>query len=465
MRRPIRIILAAAAALALAGVLAIVVGVVNAGQPDWHRLDPAEEPASNPLKGFVPYAGDYPDFPHSMEWSYFPLNSVMRGPSDFDWTVLETKLDEIAGRGHQAALRFYLDYPGEATGIPQYLLDDGLTTYPYTEFDNLTSVIPDYDDPRLMAALEAFIARFGAEYDGDPRIGYLQAGLIGFWGEWHTWPYDGGTLPDRMPSEANRAKVIDDFIAAFPHTELEVRYPTEQNAALDIGYHDDSFALETKPSSFGWFFGDLLTETGTTEKWKTNSIGGELRPELQSCIFSDGGCPEIEEGGDNDFEGSVAFTHVSWLLNHYAFEEGYEGGDRDRALAAARSLGYSFRVTQARFAATRAVGDELSVHVQIENRGVAPFYADWPITLALVDAGGHLQGQATTSWRLATIASGSQAEFGGGIETDGLEPGEYTVVMQGTNPLPNGQPVEFANADQNAAVDGWLSIGTVELTH
>jgi len=39
---------------------------------------------------------------------------------------------------------------------------------------------------------------------------------------------------------------------------------------------------------------DVLEAAGATEKWKTNSIGGELRPELQSCIFSaqlTGSCP------------------------------------------------------------------------------------------------------------------------------------------------------------------------------
>ena len=34
-----------------------------------------------------------------------------------------------------------------------------------------------------------------ARYDGDPRIGFVQLGLLGFWGEWHTYPYDGYAHP------------------------------------------------------------------------------------------------------------------------------------------------------------------------------------------------------------------------------------------------------------------------------
>jgi len=36
-------------------------------------------------------------------------------------------------------------------------------------------------------------------YDGDTRIGYIQLGLLGFWGEWHTWTGDPSTdtwIPD-----------------------------------------------------------------------------------------------------------------------------------------------------------------------------------------------------------------------------------------------------------------------------
>ena len=71
----------------------------------------------------------------------------------------------------------------------------------YNDFgNNGVSVSPDYSDPRLVTALEAFITALGRRYDGDPRIGFITLGLIGFWGEWHTWPYDGWTQPENwMP--------------------------------------------------------------------------------------------------------------------------------------------------------------------------------------------------------------------------------------------------------------------------
>eukprot|EP01052_Picozoa_sp_SAG31_P004428 SAG31_NODE_183_length_20987_cov_8.711078_12_plen_46_part_00 len=43
---------------------------------------------------------------------------------------------------------------------------------------------PNYADLHLIAALESFIAEFGRRYDADPRIGFVQVGLLGYWGEW-----------------------------------------------------------------------------------------------------------------------------------------------------------------------------------------------------------------------------------------------------------------------------------------
>src|SRR5512133_628428 len=137
-----------------------------------YNLQYRAAPADNPLKGFFPYAGSYTTFPHSMEWGYLPLRSLMTGPTNFDWTALESLLSAIAKRGHQAVFRVYLDYPSKPTGIPQYLLDAGLVTRTYPDYDNAgLSVSPDYENLLLRQALTNFIAAFGARYDGDPRIG------------------------------------------------------------------------------------------------------------------------------------------------------------------------------------------------------------------------------------------------------------------------------------------------------
>lgn len=458
-------------ALAAAAVIAPAIGAAptppsTAGTPGWTALAAGSEPQSNPLKGFIPYQGSYSAFPYTMEWAYFPVNAVMSGPNTFNWSSVDSVLNDIASRGHQTAFRFYLDYPTKPSGIPQYLLNGGLVTHSYNDYgNNGVSVSPNYDDPNLRTAMDQFIAALGARYDGDARVGFVQAGLLGFWGEWHTYPYNGTNgQPDWFASSATQGEILNDFVNAFHTTKLEVRQPNTQNASLPIGYHDDSFALETKTSSLGWHFMDNMAAAGATNKWKTQSIGGELRPELQSCIFSTSGCPVIEDGGDNDFPGSVSQTHVSWLLNQYAFQTGYSSSDKPRALAGAQSMGYSLRATEALVPATIATGSSPSVGITIANIGIAPFYYSWPITLALVDASGAIVKTSTTSWHVSDIASGASAQFTGTFPTSGVANGTYRMVAQVTNPLSGGAPIRFANATQDSVKSGWLTLGTTTIS-
>ncbi|WP_431278399.1 DUF4832 domain-containing protein [Leifsonia poae] len=449
-----------AIAVAPASAIAPATAPAPAAKPGWTPLAAAAEPQVNPLKGFIPFQGSYSNFPYSMEWSYFPLNAVMTGPNTFDWSVMDAALDDIASRGHQTALRFYLDYPTKPSGVPQYLLDGGLATHSYDDYgNNGVSVSPNYDDPALLTALDQFVAALGKRYDGDARIGFVQAGLVGFWGEWHTYPYNGdGGQPNWMASDATQQQILTDFVGAFHTTQLMVRNPNAMNASMPIGYHDDSFALETKTSSLGWHFMDNMVAAGATDKWKTYPVGGELRPELQPCIFSASGCPVLEDGGDNDFPGSVSQTHASWMINHYAFQTGYSAADKPAALLAAQSLGYSFRATQALVPASSSA-KTVTVGLTISNVGVAPFYYDWPIKVAYVDSHGTVVKSTTTNWHVSDIASGSTKTFTAALDLSGVAPGTYKLVAQVANPLSNGIPIRFANATQDTVKDGWLTLG------
>src|SRR5208282_2358328 len=147
-------------------ILGAVLGCRSAAAPlqtNSYLLAYAAAPPNNPLKGFLPYSGSYTTFPYSLEWSYLPLRSLMTGPTNFNWSSLDALLGNDVGRGHQTIFRVYLDYPTLPTGIPQYLLDAGLITYTYDDYDNDgISVCPDYGNPLLDQALTNFIAALGA---------------------------------------------------------------------------------------------------------------------------------------------------------------------------------------------------------------------------------------------------------------------------------------------------------------
>ncbi len=100
------------------------------------------------------------------------------------------------------------------------------------------TVSPDYDDPDVVAAFVNFINAFAARYDDDPRAGFMSLGLVGLWGEWHTWPYDrdlADGYPNLMPSDTTIRTLINAYDAAFDNLQLEVRYPRSGGGGVGCG--------------------------------------------------------------------------------------------------------------------------------------------------------------------------------------------------------------------------------------
>ncbi|MCJ7842314.1 DUF4832 domain-containing protein [Lederbergia sp. NSJ-179] len=485
--------------------------------PEWatdsetFNLNYAQAPIDNPLKGFLPFSNAieeqfYEDndgtwrtnvnqMPHSMEFFYIPLKDIMTDFNKFDWSTLESRIDDIASRGNQAIFRVYLDYPHKPSGIPQFLLDLGLETKDYDYYNNGgpdgTSVTPDYDDENLNIALLQFIEALGDKYDGDPRVGFIQAGLIGFWGEWHTYPQDGwtatgnwdgelaehedGHATDWMPSLANQEAIVEAFDDSFDKTRMLVRYPTDYNRDLNIGYHDDSFAFQTLPPSFGgmdWHFVGRLQANNVMDKWKTEPIGGEMRPEIQIDMW-DNDPPQylgepIEGSQGEDFYKSLELTHASWLKVQGIFQIPLEEDALERARQASRSLGYEYYVPTAYVSSDNG---HLQAAIQIQNTGVAPFYYDWKVEIAARDKKGIIK-EWTTDWDISGVLPNDEEtgdnkevllEWSSDISV--LNNGPYDILVRVVNPLSeitsNAKAFHFANEEQEK--NGWLKIGQIEV--
>ncbi len=433
-------------------------------------LRPAPSPVGNPLKGLVPYAGKHEEFPHSMEFSYLGLNRVITGKNQYNWKAFEDLLNDIASRGHQGIVRFFLEYPQSPTGIPQYLLDGGLKVTKWNSNsagsdpaqglgDNIT---PDYSDPNLRQCLINFVGALGRKYDGDPRLAFLTMGILGAWGEWHTWPRE-----ELFPSVAVQNEVMDAFQRAFTKTPILMRYPrgkgdsAAENASRPVGYHDDSFAwatLDTGKPEDDWYFMPAMKKAGTMEKWKKHPIGGEIRPEAWGkCFDLKPDRPEIQ-----NFDQCVRTTHVSWLMDSGIFSEDIPRTPERirRASEMVRLMGYDFRVTKSRIQA--GVGF-LVVSGTIRNQGVAPFYAKWPLQMTLQDVNGKFVRTAKADLGLDGILPGQPVDRFFSSSLAGLEKGKYTVLIGCPNPLANGAAVGFANESFAKDAKGWLTVGSFNL--
>jgi hypothetical protein len=362
----------------------------------------------NPLKGFMTsylWGAPVTGFPDQMEFLYLPMDELWDEMGETLETGLEPHLVAAAARGHHAVVRVYIDYPTLESGLPPHL-EEMVPCSPYADHGGGCS--PDYNHPALLDAMLGLISALGERYDGDPRLGFVQVGLLGFWGEWHTWPHT-----EWFPTNDTQVAVLSAFDAAFTMTQIQVRRAAANAVDLRIGFHDDSFAHSTI-GEVEWFFLPGLEAAGAAERWRAVAIGGELRPELQGSIFSE---DYVLDTYTQDISECIDQTHASYMLNYYAFNgggHGYLGADRDRAEASALQLGYQFELVAATAVASGMTDQTIALSLQIElsQTGVAPFY--YPLFLSIespvldmpVTSEVNLQDLMPGEHRLVTIDLG-----------------------------------------------------------
>lgn len=451
----------------MVGLLVLVAGAEPRafGEPR-QVLEYAPAPVDNPLKGLVPYQGDVRNrFPHSLEFSYIAYSALVQGYDTFDWQPLEAMLNDIAKRGHQAVFRIYLEYPGKTGAIPEFLIKDGLKVHrwQYPGDRPMPLETPDYENNNLRKSLQQFLVAFGKKYDGDPRVGFITAGLLGLWGEWHTHPKS-----ELFASKKVQTEVLDRYETAFRVTPILLRYPASakataqvKNADRPFGYHDDSFAwatLDTGKKGDEWFYMTTLKAAGpdAEAKWKTHPIGGEIRPEAWGKVFD----AQPSDRRIQDFRACVEATHASWLLDSGLFAKGQPEERRKRAEAMVRRMGYELHVPAV---TTTLTAGKLHVQLEIENRGVAPFYYDWKAEWCLLAAGKPVKTWPAKGSIKGILPNDKPRRWNETLDVSNLNAGRYEVALRVINPLPNGKPLCFANKSQTVDAQGWLVLGSVTI--
>ena len=281
----------------------------------WKNPDAA---MGNPLKGFM----SYPEFSGynpfiaesivdiSLEAYYIGLDELMIGNNTFDWDPLERRLNDASTRNRHVVLSIICHYPNwHKLSVPQYILDDGLELFYYPDFLG-GGYSPNYGDTKLLNALEQFVTAFGEMYDGDDRIGFINLGLLGFWGEWHTYPHD------YVPEHAKQS-VVSWYRNAFQTTKILARYPLK--AAYDAGFGllDGSFTYETIDGEANGnevrehYFWPSVVHSGQTDFWKIAPMGGETRPEQQPIVFEPWYPRRTYQ--KQDFLECVSTTHTTFM--------------------------------------------------------------------------------------------------------------------------------------------------------
>lgn len=299
-----------------------------------------------------------------LEYTYLGYNDVVSSQGIYDWSKVDTCLQAVAKRKHQAILRFYDTYPDKTTTIPNYIkqLQDYKETHGKSEGKNTS--FPDWSQEELKRFILEFYQKFAARYDTDSRLAFLQVGF-GLWAEYHI--YDGPfVLGKTFPAKDYQEQFARHLDKTFQNTpwmisidaaDNKIAPYTEREGLLTLGFglFDDSFLSKEHPkvNALNW-------KAIGHDRWKTAPAGGEFSyytsRDQQLALASKG--PH-----GVSFEQSARQFHISFMIGND--QPQYQ--NKARIQQAGMETGYRLRVTKWETNGAKA-------RVTVMNKGIAPLY-------------------------------------------------------------------------------------------
>lgn len=338
-------------------------------------LQEIDDVLPNPFKGFVPWIGTgNPVYQNKLQMATFGWRDLEPEKGNYKWSVLEKNWGNVTTTGKRVGFRVAAEIPGSGQNdTPQWLIDQGLAMRPYS-IDGMDGYAPDWDDSLFLSAHRDFIMALGARYDQDPRVAWMDIGSYGFWGEWHVYLNES-----LAASQASKLAILEAYFDAFPtkhkviafDDDFATRYVTDHGG----GIRND--CLGTAESN-DWYLESLnsIDPTLNDRVWKTAIITGEFCGSTAGAVT----------GTTDEFDLNYAFIQQT----HWSFI-GPAGGallpvndqHRKNLDQLQKKLGYRFVLRSVGHSIPVEKGSDLTMTIQVENKGVAPFYYDWPLAVYL----------------------------------------------------------------------------------
>lgn len=371
--RTFRLLVLRPSALRLAGVaaglLALAAGAPGqeaGNEPDaLVRVTPAPYAGAlrNPLKGITARTlGEHPWATlthHYIAWDEIEARESdgvekIRAFCDAHWRGFPEKNIKVIPR-------VYLDYPGqERKRWPADLKAD------------------DYESPEFVRRLTRLVEKLGAAWDRDPRVGFVELGIFGKWGEHHS--------PE--PSAHLQQVAAEAFRQAFPHKQVSVRQVWAHFPGAPVGEYWDSFAHYDQMKDNG---AALVALNQSQRLYETRYIGGEVAYDWGHWRIQPGESPTetLAVPAHREFmANTIRWTHATqlrWIGDYDLGNAAAEAG----AQVIQETLGYRFDLEEVRFSPSIATRGQLHVEFRVRNTGSAPFYESWPVEVALLSPATH----------------------------------------------------------------------------
>ena len=418
--------------------------------PETITVRPVESNAAfrNPLKGFrVSMEGKLPKHEYAtLARCYIKWNDLENDESDTIEkirTYCDKRWGGLENSGIKVIPRVYLDWDKK----------------PNNEYWPADMTTGDYDSDQFKKRVTRLIARLGECWDNDPRIAWIQMGLIGFWGEHHS----------PAPSEEMQKLLGDAFKKAFKNKKILVRHADEFNDG-EFGIYWDSWAHAQQMNSRK-HGGGLLKLNQEKKRYLIAPIEGETAYNWGKYTVQPGDNPNdtlsdpVHRKYLLDSIRLLHCTALGWVANYDATKPDVHAGAEE----VQKAFGYRFVLKSFTCLKRMEPGKKAVISFSVQNIGSAPFYEDWPVEFSLLDrkTGKPVWKTVLKKVDIRTWLPGDDWDSQNNVyripaplnsiretiilpDTQTLPSGEYTAALAILDPIRKVPAVRFAIEEHSA---------------
>ncbi|MBK6281422.1 MAG: DUF4832 domain-containing protein [Draconibacterium sp.] len=320
---------------------------------------PYDKALKNPMKGFTTTnVGDHPWA--TLTHTYIRWNELENDESDGIEKIIQVsneKWKNAAAKNMKVIPRVYLHWDAE--------------NEKYWPADMQTG---DYTSEQFQARVLRLIKRLGACWDNDPRVAFVEMGIIGKWGEHHS----------PSPTVKMQKLLGDAFEKAFKNKKVSVRQNWAHFTDQPFGEYWDSWAHFDQM----WDNGNSIKQLNeNTSRYKENYIGGEVAYNWGNYEIQPGASPTQSVAIQKHREfviNSIRWLHCTqlrWISDYDKFNAAAIAGAEEIQ----KAFGYRYELNEVKI----LLNDSLKIAFDVTNTGSAPFYYNWPVEVALLDSVTH----------------------------------------------------------------------------
>ncbi|MEO5852003.1 MAG: DUF4832 domain-containing protein [Nocardioides sp.] len=300
--------------------------------------------------------------------------------------------------------------------------------------------IPDWNSEAFLSGWERLMDELGNRYDNDPRMGWVDVGGYGSWGEWHV--SSGQEITD-----ANAARVIRAVVAAFPskHVVINAMTPRFALKALKL-----SPRMGLRVDCLGEYnmFSALPTSPEMQQRWRTAPVLSEWCGTYTTSTTL--GARQVRDFHIS--QTSSGNLKVPYAQMSSSQQQGY--------LDSISTAGYRYGVRTVVVPRTIGRGDKVPLVTRWVNTGSAPTYDDWDVELRLGDRAGRTVATRRLDVDLGALLPGGRT-YRLGTRFPKVAPGTYALSLAVTDPSGYLAPMNLAIRGRSA--DGSYALGRVRI--